>query len=118
MGFRLPLVFAIWGMHGRRPPLSSMHPSAEGGTLGMVFCGSCPPYSLQISVIGVCIPDVLSIVQFFQVVDICVVMETRFPVCFWVVSGMHERRPPKSSMHHSAQGGTLGMVLCGCPNSA
>ena len=46
----------------------------------MVFCGSCPPYSLQIRVIDVCIPDVLSIVQFFQVVDICVVMETRFPV--------------------------------------
>ena len=73
LGFHF-LFVVIWGMHGRRPPLSSMHPSAEGEILGMVFCGSSPPHSFQISVIGVCISGVvLFIVWFFPVLDICVI---------------------------------------------
>ena len=33
----------IWGMHGRRPPLFNVHPSGEGGTLGMVSVGALFP---------------------------------------------------------------------------
>ena len=103
----------MWGMHGRRPPPSNMHPSAEAGTLGMVFCGFPSPHSFKVSVIGGCIPGVLFIVTFSQwLISGWLGMGSRFPnMCLDYLGDAWE--VPTSIQRASwSERETPGMVLC------
>ena len=102
------LAFATLSLHN-----GGISTDGEDATLGMLLCGCHLPHSFCSSEWVVAFRVYWSLFCWVQVPSgWCLCGYVGFQIGFLAIRGMHGRRSPLSNMHPSAEGGTLGMVLC------